>query len=692
QQNLDWVWPYWVQRQFDPDDESFLPRAFSLTHVNLTHRNWTAVGLPGCNAFPIVDPCGLVTPVFDGWSLDAWVVATDGTELLPAVGGDVGQRLRIEPDGLAVETVARDAGLSVRTRVDVVCRDGRCLCRIGCRADVDREAWLAVVLRPFNPEGVSFVHDIRLGADRRSWRVNRAAQVRFDAPVERHVTSTYAVGDVYPDLLDRDEADACRCDVGLATAAALFPVAPGRATERTVHVDLSADRESEPIIAAPDELRWPAALEGTCELHTGDEWYDFLYDAAVRTLRLLCPLDPYPGPFTYKRFWFRDAAFLLHAMLCAGMTEPVRRAVDRFARRQRVGGFFHSQTGEWDSNGQVLWLVRRFCELSGHPAGDDWRRPLIRGARWIARKRCARDGDALHAGLMPAGFSAEHLGNNDFYYWDDFWSQAGLQAAAALCRQWGDARRALRFAREADDLARCIDRSLDASRCIRRHDGMPASPYRRMDAGAIGSLAAGYPLALRAGDDPGLRATAEFLLGNCLRRGAFFQQMIHSGCNAYLTLHLAQVLLRAGDMRFFDLVRAVAQLASPTGQWPEAIHPRTGGGCMGDGQHAWAAAEWVLMLRNMFVREVGGELVLGSGIPPAWQDGRQMHIGPAPTPHGPIRVTLSGAGGAVTVAWDATWRTVPPRLEVRLPGRAPRTIDEAPPSGSVTLGGEVRTS
>jgi hypothetical protein len=37
QNNLDWVWPYWVARQFDPGDDSFLPRAFSFSHVNLTH-------------------------------------------------------------------------------------------------------------------------------------------------------------------------------------------------------------------------------------------------------------------------------------------------------------------------------------------------------------------------------------------------------------------------------------------------------------------------------------------------------------------------------------------------------------------------------------------------------------------------------------------------------------------------------
>jgi hypothetical protein len=62
QHNLDWVWPYWIERQFDPKDDAFIPRAFSITHVNLSHRNWTAVGFPDCDSLPIVDPRGLLTP------------------------------------------------------------------------------------------------------------------------------------------------------------------------------------------------------------------------------------------------------------------------------------------------------------------------------------------------------------------------------------------------------------------------------------------------------------------------------------------------------------------------------------------------------------------------------------------------------------------------------------------------------
>ena len=40
QHNLDWVWPYWVERQFDPEDKSFIPRAFSLSVYPRTDCCW----------------------------------------------------------------------------------------------------------------------------------------------------------------------------------------------------------------------------------------------------------------------------------------------------------------------------------------------------------------------------------------------------------------------------------------------------------------------------------------------------------------------------------------------------------------------------------------------------------------------------------------------------------------------------
>ena len=62
----------------------------------------------------------------------------------------------------------------------------------------------------------------------------------------------------------------------------------------------------------------------------------------------------------------------------------------------------------------------------------EWKESIKKAAQWICKKRLSADLKFPHAGLLPSGFSAEHLGPNDFYYWDDFWAVAGLKAAAYL--------------------------------------------------------------------------------------------------------------------------------------------------------------------------------------------------------------------------------------------------------------------
>ena len=152
--------------------------------------------------------------------------------------------------------------------------------------------------------------------------------------------------------------------------------------------------------------------------------------------------------------------------------------------------------------------------------------------------------------------------------------------------------------------------------------------------------------------------------------------MTHSGINPYLTLHLAQVFLRAGDPRYFDLMTAVANGATSTGQWPEAIHPATGGGCMGDGHHVWAAAEWVLMLRNCFVREEGERLILCAGIPARWlEQDTPIRFGPAPTAFGALSLSITPqAGTAPRIEWQGDWHRSAPPIEIRLPGFEPLNV------------------
>jgi hypothetical protein len=285
------------------------------------------------------------------------------------------------------------------------------------------------------------------------------------------------------------------------------------------------------------------------------------------------------------------------------------------------------------------------------------------------RKRVSNAPGTRHQGLLPPGFSAEHLGPNDYYYWDDFWSLAGLKVAADMMETFGRIKASKEIGREAGSFENSIMSSVEAAVRGVPSSAIPAAPYRRMDAGAVGSMVADYPLQLFEPGDSRIMATCEWLMEHCLYENGFFQDMVHSGINCYLTLALAQTLLRAGDGRFQQLVQAMAELASPTGQWPEAAHPFSGGGCMGDGQHGWAAAEWVMMVRNLFVREEADGLIIGSGIFPEWLQGDQpLTFGPTPTPFGPAEVFLEKNGADWFLRVNGEWRDAPPCLKARVPG------------------------
>ncbi len=685
QHNLDWNWPYWVVRQFDPKDVSFIPRAFSLTHINLTHRNWTAVGIPGSKNYPLVDPRGLLTPFYDGWSVDAWVIQGKQREenLIPAYLKSVTQKWELEPNP-TISTHGAHQDLKMTSRVTVEKSKEGFYTAMTVEASSRKAAWLVIALRPFNTEGVSEIRSISVSDQGLTWQINKKESIYFSEMPDRHYFSTYLEGDVIRKIVTETENSphdpnvvSVECPSVMATGAALFRIPEGG--KRKIEIQIPWDHASllksparhfvyEPTKEAQQE--WARALEGHCKLTLHDKRTQFLYESAIRTLVLHSPgVDVFPGPYTYRHFWFRDAAFILYAFLAANLHSRAEKILDYFPARQKLTGYFCSQDGEWDSNGQVLWIFRKFCELTGKLPKKEWKDAIHKGAQWIERKRLSEDLLAPHAGLFPPGFSAEHLGPNDYYYWDDFWGAEGFLSAAFLMRQYGETSEAEKYEKDGARFLACIDQSLAQSEKRLNTKAMPASPYRRLDTGAIGSLTIGYPIHLWAPNDARVLETAEYLLKNHFIDGGFFHDMSHSGINPYLTLTVAQILLRNGDLRCFDIIRHIQKIASPTGQWPEAVHPRTLGGCMGDGQHVWAAAEWILMIRNCFVHEEKGRLIFCSGILPEWIEGKEdVSFGPTATSFGSLALRLRHHESAVEISWEANWFDKRPGIEISLPG------------------------
>ena len=328
QHNIDWVWPYWIERQFDPRDISFIPRAFSITHINLNHRNWTAIGLPDYPNLPVVDPRGLLTPFIGGWSLDTWLVTKSGRTLLPSRAKQVEQSIHLGND-LSVHTTTHDGHLRLQSQVKVVFEEGKVVCRLDIEGSADEPAWIVVALRPYNPEGISFVDEVRLHPKRNQWLIDDTYAVEFSVSADRHHISNYQQGDVYIHLNNRVDEQQGECDIGMLTAAASFKLEKyGDSRKVSFRLPLQRDK-----VEALDHVHghqlycepWHIHLQNVCLLKLPHTSFQSLYDIALRTLLLHSSAEIYPGPYTYKRFWFRDAVFIIHALLCAGLTKRAER-------------------------------------------------------------------------------------------------------------------------------------------------------------------------------------------------------------------------------------------------------------------------------------------------------------------------------------------------------------------------------
>jgi len=671
QSNPDWVWPVWVSRQTDPDDQAFIPTGLNLITTNLTLRNWTSIGVPGSSHEAMVDPVGMVTPRAWSWSALPCLGMTDTILVPPLLPGRVRQELLKGIPGVRTE-VAGLEGLSWEWDVFAAEVEGHeavvLEMRLRNTGATEISCSPGICLRPCNPLSLGPIRLIRSEPSR--IRIDGRTAIHFTTEPDRIVVSDRHHGDPLVRPRSGLPLRVLRSRSGMATALAAWEVAlpAGGAWETSCLVPLD---DSEGIrLPGPRSVRHAREraesihkrqMASGTRLSIPDERLQAGWNAVLARLHVFDDGDRFtPGIFLYHEHWFRDAAFLSLGFENVGRGEAVAPKTALLRTRQRRDGLFRSQTGEWDSNGQAIWTLGLHIRRGGAAGLAERYWPEVRkGVEWILRqRRRTMDSRSPHRGLLPAGFSAEHFGPNDHYFWDNFWSIAGMEEAVRMAALLGKASESDRIAAETADYRTDLEAAI--AWAVERGEGaLPSSPYRRVDAASVGNLVAVCPLGVVSPSASWVRPTVDHLSRHCLRDGLFFQPIVHTGLNPYLSVQLARAKLALGDAEgCMEILQALARSASSTWCWPEAIHPRTGGGCMGDGDHGWAAAEFLSLLRQILVRETPEGLELLSGTPADWIARGGVRLTGATTSFGTLDLEVRPRNGGRTLVEWALVRSV----------------------------------
>ncbi len=655
------LWPRWILDQLDRDSAAFTHPGAESVVQNVTGRSWTRIGTLDKPGVATVDGDGLVTPVADGPSLDWWVRDADGWRF-PSRDSTISQALVDATPVVRTEMqITHDHGGIVSSTAYGAAGDPA---EIVVEIANETQAPLAVAfaLRPYNLEGVSIVAGIEVTESEIS--VNGDLWARLPEGASDVMLSTFRAGDVAERIAGREAkrwsgaATPVKDPAGLATAAVIFPLRHDGALRIVLPVrePLQRRKPQATITSTPhaDAVArgWRTQTREAASFAFADDRFSDALDAQRQHLTLL-----HRGGWSNadRADAFPELAFVLRALGQLGRQDLVADALSEIARRSGQHRFLLGREDNWDA------LASSVIAL-----GDHWR--LTKDDDTVDEVFETVDllVDAVRSSSIAPGAQArrntpEFLGPPDAYFWDTVFALAGLRDAIMLADLVGSKVVAARAREQEDALFESYTDMLDA--CVDRLSTqvMPAGPGRGLDAGAIGSLAACYPLGLLSADDPRVAATRDWIYESFVADGRYFHPIAHNGFSSTLAVYLAGSLLSAGDSRGWVLVDGLIEHASPTWTWPEAVHPHSGRGCFGAGHDAWAAAAFTTLMRDACVRESGDGLALFSFVPADWRGG-DIKVEGARTRFGSLDLHLTESRGKTIMQWRGLWGAETPRL------------------------------
>ncbi|MFO7617753.1 MAG: metallophosphoesterase [Bacteroidales bacterium] len=379
------------------------------------------------------------------------------------------------------------------------------------------------------------------------------------------------------------------------------------------------------------------------------------------------------GEGFYDEFYIRDGGYQVMELEEAGMWEAARKSIELYLPRQREDGRFESHTGQFDANGQALWVFWNYYKMSGDRSFLERVYPdMRRAAEWTIRTLKDTENDPEFPGLLPKAVAdGEFLwaGQNHIVGYD-FWNLRGLLVTADAAKILGKAEESAELEQEANRYRDAIDRAM-------AKNGLGHYPPSWELVGTHwGNTETLWPTPIFPKTDPRISELIRFLredFGGGYVEGTIrwmgLPDVIHPYMGAYTTM--ADLVLgndeRVVEDFYWYLLHSTAAHAFPEGifykqqtAWGNTI------------PHVTGACNYAIMLRHMLVHEEGDELHLLKAVPDWWlADGKQIRIENLPTWFGEISLTATGTSKGVEIRFEAPVRDKPSKIVLHLPDNRP---------------------
>lgn len=419
------------------------------------------------------------------------------------------------------------------------------------------------------------------------------------------------------------------------------------------------------------------------------------------------------GPLVYRGLWAVDGYFITECARFLGHDQAADLAWDALLKFRREDGSIATFPHHTKETGIVLATFVRHSELTGN-----WDRlkktwPIVRAAvAYIQRLRdeaCALDPSHECHRLLPESYGDGGLGGQRPEYSTTLWTAVGLKEIARGARIIGQEKDAARFQKMYDELRADLLAHAERHR-VKTATGTTYLPMTMLpdqhNFGLLHTDTAGTPRPWTLmGPAVGTWAYCQAIYpGELLPPDhhlvtdliQLFDDLDDEegipketgwipwvGLWNYFASFAAHVNLYAGNAdKAVQYLYAFANHAGPTRVWREEqslqSHPQHR--AVGDMPHNWASAEFIRLVRNLLVFEMGDELHLLRGLPSQWLvPNKPVVVQRTPTRFGRVSLTanVNEAGQVrLDLQRDSKWTVQPKRTVLWLPpGAAQVQID-----------------
>ena len=216
--------------------------------------------------------------------------------------------------------------------------------------------------------------------------------------------------------------------------------------------------------------------------------------------------DVHGGEGFYDQFYIRDGAYQVMELEEAGLWDAAKKAVALYLPRQRSDGRFESQKGQFDANGQAVWVLWQYYKMTEERAWLESVYPNMRRAvDWTLKARRQAPADSPFAGVLPNALAdGEYLwGGKHHIVGYDFWNLRGMLCTADAARILGKKAEAEELTKEAALYRKAIDKAW-------KRTGLAEFPASwEKDGQNWGNTEILWPTALFERDDPRVAALSE---------------------------------------------------------------------------------------------------------------------------------------------------------------------------------------